>query len=107
MAFPTLSIGHVSPRDGFFMTPLAVGLGNPSPPIGEANIFGDPPGIKDKGVPHTGQALPGQMVDDLIIGQMTVNAFDSAMSPLMPPGLVFGLHDMAAGAEFWGSGCGV
>ncbi len=77
------------------------------PTVGQADIFRDPSGIKDKGIPHPLDAFLGQVIGYLIVRQMAVDALDSAVGPLMPPGLIFGLHDMAGGAEFRGFGRGI
>lgn len=64
-------------------------------------------GVKDKGIPHPLKAFLGQVVGYLIVRQMAIDAFDSAVGPLMPPGFIFGLHDMAGGTEFRGFGRGI
>ena len=107
MAFPTLSVRHVNPGDGLSMTALAIGLGNLGPLVGQTDLVRDPSGIKYEGIPHPLEAFGGQVIGYLIIRQVAVNALDPAVGPLMPPGLVFGLHDMTADTEFRGSGLGI
>ncbi len=107
MTFPAISLRQVDPGDRLCVAPFTIGLGNFGPLRGQADILRDPPGIKEKGILHPQDALPGKVIHDLIVRQMAVNAFDSTVGPLVAPGLVFGLHDMAACAEFRRFGLGV
>ena len=107
MAFPTFPIGHINPRDGFGMAALTIGFGNPGPTVRQPDFVRNPAGVKNKGIPHALNTLLGQVVDYLIIRQMAIDAFDSAVGPLMPPGFIFSLHDMAGGTEFRGFGLGI
>jgi hypothetical protein len=89
------------------MATLTIGLGNLGPALGQPDPVRDPAGVKDKAIPHPLKTFLGQVVGYLIVRQMTVDAFDSAVGPLMPPGIIFGLHDMAGSTEFRGFGRGI
>lgn len=107
MAVPAVAVGHTDPGNGFPMTPFAIGFDDFRAVLGYSNKFRDPTGVKGKDILHPGDAFPGQMIDGSVIGQVAIDAFDPAVGALMAPGLVLGLHDMAAGTEFRSFGFGV
>jgi hypothetical protein len=107
MTSPAVAVRHGDPGDGFRMTPFTIGLEDFGTVIGNPNNFRDPSRIKGKNILHAGEALPGHMVDEIIIGQVAVDALEAAVGTLMSPGLIFGFHDVAPGAEFRRSGFSV
>jgi hypothetical protein len=51
--------------------------------------------VEDHHVLHPVYALPEIVREYVLVGQMTVYATNFAVRPLVEPGLVLGLHDMA------------
>jgi hypothetical protein len=107
MAFPAIPISQIHPGDGFHMTAFAIGLEDPGPAFGQPDIFGNQSGIEIKEIPHAQNTLLGQMADYLTVRQMAINTLSSSVRPLVPPGCIFGIHDMANVTEFCGFGFGI
>ena len=107
MAIPAFSIAHRDPGNNFSMTALAIGFNHFDSAFGQSYVIRDPSGKENERVPHSLIAFLKEVVDYLIVREMTVDAFDSTVGPLMPPGFILGFHYMAGGAEFGGFGFGV
>jgi hypothetical protein len=89
------------------MAAFAVFLENFSAMLGEPDGFRDLPGIELDGIPHSFNAFPGDVAREVVVGKMTVDAFEPPMAAIVEPTLIFGLHDVAACAKFRRSGSGI
>ena len=98
VTLPTVTIlidlGH-----RFLVAAATVFLQQDSPRFGELNGLRDSTRIENKSIPHACISLPGKMSRYVVIGKMTVDAFQAAMPPIMKPVLIFGFHDMTLSAE--------
>ena len=71
------------------------------------NGFGDAARMEGQGILDTLHGLPKQVVGQIVIGQVAVDALDILMGPGVKPGLVFRLQDVATAAELRTLGFGV
>lgn len=53
--------------------------------LGKSDIFRDLIRVKDEGIPHSVDALPDYMPREIVVGQVTVDAFHPSMSALVKP----------------------
>jgi hypothetical protein len=75
------------------------------PVIGDVNSFGNPAGVKGEAISHTFHSLPEQVVSQVIVGEVAVDALDKLMAG-MEPGLIFRLEDVTTAAELRALGFG-
>jgi hypothetical protein len=75
--------------------------------VGDADIFGNHARVEFHRILDSVQSLGPQVIDEVIVGQVAVNAFDPMMSARVKPGLVFRLQDMATAAKLGAFGFGI
>ena len=89
--------GHLG--NNTFVTPNAVGFNESFATIGNWNWFGNYTRVKVNQVFSAVDSLPDKMVDEIVIGKMTVNALYGSMQTGHKPRLVLLVHHMAAVTE--------
>jgi hypothetical protein len=86
------------------MTSDAVRLHELFAALRKLDRFVEDPRMKKNHIPGTFDALPDEVIDDIVVGQVTIDALNGAMHTRHEPCLILIVHDMAAVAEFGGRG---
>ena len=89
------------------MAPLAIGQHHFGAVVGNLHLVGNPAQVEGRKILESVDGFPGQVLDEIIVGQVAVDALDAAMRPGMKPGFVFGLHRMATAAKLRTLGFGI
>ena len=75
--------------------------------IGDVHVFRHPAQVEGRKILEAVESFPRQVLDEIIVGQVAVDALDAAMRPGMKPGFIFGLHRMATAAKLRTLGFGI
>jgi len=89
------------------MAALAIGHHYLGAMVGNLDIVGNPAQVEKRKILEAVHSFPCQVLDEIIVGQVAVDALDAAVRPGMEPGLVFGLHHMATAAKLRTLGFGI
>ena len=97
----------VDSRHRFFMAAPTVLLHDDRSFLGALNRLRNSPRIEHKGIPHPFIPFPGQVPGQVIVRKMAIDALQATVPSVMKPVFVFGLHDMATGAEIRAARSGI
>ena len=89
------------------MAAPAIGHHHSGPGVGELDGLGNAARMEGHDIAHALQGLGPQVVGQVVVGQVAVDALDILVRPGVKPGLVFRLQDVATAAELRAFGLGV
>ena len=89
------------------MAALAISQNYLGATVGDVHVFRHPAQVEGRKILEAVESFPRQVLNEIIVGQVAVNALDAAMRPGMKPGLEFGLHRMATAAKLRTLGLGI
>lgn len=106
MAVPAPSF-IIDAGHGFGVAALAIFLHHPGAVVGEADVIGYQARMEGYKILCAVNALPYQVPEERVIGQVAVHALDLAVLAGVKPGLVFRIQHVATAAELRAFGLGV
>jgi hypothetical protein len=104
MTGPAVLAVRFNPGYNPFMASDAIGFDKTFSMIGNFYGFDINGRVEIHKIFCTVNALPEKMADEIVVGQMTVNALDGSVHAGHEPRLILVVHDMATVAEFRGGG---
>ena len=103
MTGPAVPAFGLNPGYHAFMASHTIGLDETFSPLGNFYGFGIGGRVEINNIPGAINPFPDQMVEDIVVGQVAIDALDGSIDSGHEPGFVFFIHDMATVAKL-GSG---